>query len=683
MLRGVLRGLYIALFLCFFHVNGQHKLSNKYNLMPWPETIEENNNKIKITKDFSVFITDNSTRVYNASVNFIRRLSDRTGVFFDEGFPTLKNQSATIRIRFENEKKLKLGIDESYKIEVKRSHVDITAKNDIGAIRALQSLIQLVNFDKESFFLQGVTIEDKPRYAWRGLMIDVARHFQPIAVIKRNLEAMASLKMNVFHWHLSDDQGFRLESKVFPKLHQLGSDNQYYTHEQVKDIVRYADKLGIRVVPEIDVPGHASAILTAYPRLGSKKDYSYNIERFAGVFDPTLDPTNPEVYTFLDTLFAEVTMLFPDEYFHIGGDENEGKHWDANKDIQQFMKKNKLETNHDLQTYFNIKLEKILNKYGKKLMGWDEIRTKNMPKTAIIHSWRGVNEGIPKGTLVEAVRNGYQSVLSNDYYIDRMQSVAHHYLFDPIGNESLTKEEEKRVLGGEVTMWSELVTPLTIDSRIWPRTAAIAERFWSSKSVNDVKNMHKRLKVVNAQLEELGLTHLKNREAILRNITKNQNVQSLQVLTKIYEPLKIYTRNKGGTEYKSFSPFTLFADACSVDAEDGLEFNALGKDYIKEPTTLKKEKLVSFFKKWVEGYHQFKNLPINPITKNIANHYEVLYQLSDICINALNNQKITTKEVKELKGYINFLKKPLEDTELVIISTIESLLNKYSKYSKA
>ena len=170
-----------------------------------------------------------------------------------------------------------------------------------------------------------------------------------------------------------------MESKVYPKLNQLGSDGLFYTQEQIKEVVSYASKLGIRVIPEFDVPGHASAILTAYPELSSKKEYSYSIERFSGVFDPTINPTLEFTYTFLKTLFTEMAPLFPDTYFHIGGDENEGKHWNENKNIQSFMVENNLETNHDLQTYFNIKLEKILRKLDKKLMGWDEIMVPNMP----------------------------------------------------------------------------------------------------------------------------------------------------------------------------------------------------------------------------------------------------------------------------------------------------------------
>ncbi|WP_418653207.1 beta-N-acetylhexosaminidase [Tenacibaculum soleae] len=433
-------------------MSSQHKLSKKYNLMPWPQEIKENKNKVIVDGNFTISLSKKESRIYEYATNFIRRVTNRTGVFINEGFPLVKKEKATVKITFKNVSALNSDTDESYTIHVNKSQIEIVANTDIGAIRALETILQLVNFNKNSFYIAGVEIKDSPRFVWRGLMIDVSRHFQLIDVIKRNLRAMASVKLNVFHWHLTDDQGFRVESKVYPKLQEIAADGLYYTQEQIKDVVNYATKLGIRVVPEFDVPGHASAILAAYPQLGSKDNYEYGVERFSGVFDPTLNPSKEVTYLFLETIFREIAPLFPDEYFHIGGDENEGKHWDENIEIQAFKKKHDLKTNHDLQTFFNIRLEKILKKLDKKLMGWDEILTPSLPTTAVIHSWRGKHEGLKQSTLIEAAKKGYQTVLSSGYYIDRMLSVEHHYSVDPIGDAILTKEERKRVLGAEATM---------------------------------------------------------------------------------------------------------------------------------------------------------------------------------------------------------------------------------------
>ncbi|NRB83579.1 MAG: family 20 glycosylhydrolase, partial [Winogradskyella sp.] len=218
----------------------QEKEMGKYNLMPWPQKIKSNSAKFLI--DSSVTISINSEdegRVRNVAVNFLRRLANRTGVFIDKGFP-LSNKTASIEIEFKTVGELNVNTDESYYLNVGTDKVTILANTDIGAIRALETLLQLTNYNENEYYFEGVSIEDSPRFVWRGLMIDVARHFQPVDVIKRNLDAMASVKLNVFHWHLTDDQGFRIESKKHPKLQKLASDGLYYTKEQIKDVVAYA-----------------------------------------------------------------------------------------------------------------------------------------------------------------------------------------------------------------------------------------------------------------------------------------------------------------------------------------------------------------------------------------------------------------------------------------------------------
>ncbi len=662
--------LILASVLCNYTFS-QIQLSETYDLMPWPKNIEEHHSKFIIDNSLTIHISGpNNKRVHLASVKFLRRLSNRTGVFFDTGFP-VTNKDATIKIDYNTVSDLDLHDDESYTLDIESSNISISASNDIGALRALETLLQLVNFDSSGFYFEGVFIEDAPRFVWRGLMIDAARHFMPVEVLKRNLDAMASVKLNVFHWHLTDDQGFRIKSNVYPKLHELGSDGLFYTHEQIKEVISYASNLGIRVVPEIDVPGHASAILTAYPEIGSKTNYPYAIERYAGIFDPTLDPTNEFTYEFLENLIAEIAPLFPGEYFHIGGDENEGKHWDDNENIQEFKRKNNLKSNHDLQTYFNIKLEKILEKHDKKLMGWDEIMTPNMPTTAIIHSWRGENEGIPRGgTLIAAAKLGYQTVLSNGFYIDRMLSVKQHYAVEPIGDVQLTEEERARILGGEATMWSELVTPFTVDSRIWPRTAAIAERLWSSKEVNNIDNMLKRLEVINYNLEELGITHITNRDVILRNISNHHNNAALKTLSNLCEPLKMYTRNLGGTEYKSFSPFMLFADACVADAKEAMAFNKLVTEFKDNPNENNVEYLKNYFKNWSGNYSELSSIIKLPNIKPLALLSEHLSETSEALLLAFENKKISPEDLNSLNMSINVLEQPFLDTELAIVDSL-------------
>src|SRR5262249_32966342 len=245
-----------------------------------------------------------------------------------------------------------LGEEESYSLSVGRSGAELTAATTLGAMRGLETFLQLVRITAQGFAVPAVTIHDQPRFAWRGLMLDSSRHFLPLHVIKRNLDGMAALKLNVFHWHLSDNQGFRVESKRFPKLQEMGSDELYYTQDEIREVVEYAYDRGIRVVPEFDMPGHSTAWFVGYPELASAPG-PYAIERKWGVFDPAMDPTRESTYKFLDVFIGEMAKLFPDEFFHIGGDEVNGKQWDANPKIQQFMHSHGLKDNADLQAYFN------------------------------------------------------------------------------------------------------------------------------------------------------------------------------------------------------------------------------------------------------------------------------------------------------------------------------------------
>lgn len=659
---------------------------NEYQLIPWPKSVTSSSGKFVISSDFAVSITGNpNARIFSYANRFLRRLDNRTGLFFKQGIISKSDISTNrqLTINCLNEGKIDINQDESYTLEISEKSIHINAYTDLGAMHALETLLQLLTVDGTQFIFPSVKIEDNPRFTWRGLMIDTARHFQPIDVIKRNLDAMAALKLNVLHWHLTDDQGWRIEIKSLPQLTKLASDGEFYTQEDIKQIVSYADNRGIMVIPEIDVPGHATAILTAIPEIGSAYNANgeikkYNLERNAGIFNPTLDPSNPKTYSYLELIFNEVCTLFPSKYFHIGGDENEGKDWDANPKIQAFKKQHNLTTNHDLQTYFNMQLLKIIDKKGKKIIGWEEIMTPYMSKEAIIHSWKGPNEGVPTGqSLINAAKSGYKTILSNGFYIDLMQSIKDHYSVEVVNEKSnLSPEEKKRILGGEATMWSELVTPLTIDSRIWPRTIAIAERLWSQSNITDIDFLYKRLPSVSFRLEELGITHLKNKQVILRNICNNQNTTAVEVLSKVCEPLKKYSRNKGGTEYQSYSPLTLFADLCTADAEDAIHFERLTNNYLNNNNLENKEALMTYLDKWIKNDEELIKcsqkaplvIPLLPISKNLKNISIELKKL-------LSETSSINKE--QLDQYLNELdSKNYADVELVISDSIKKIFKK-------
>jgi hexosaminidase len=372
----------------------------------------------------------------------------------------------------------------------------------------------------------------------------------------------------VFHWHLSDDQGFRVESKRFPKLQELGSDGHFYTQQQIHEVIEYARDRGIRVVPEFDMPGHATAWFVGYPELASGPS-PYSIERKWGIFDPAIDPTRDEIYPFLDGLIAEMTSLFPDDYFHIGGDEVNGEQWKASPRIRDFMSTHNMKKTEELQSYFSRRIVPMVTKYGKKVIGWDEILSPDLPAGTVIQSWRG------QKSLAEASRLGFAGILSAPYYLDLMHSAADHYAGDPLEKESasLTDEQKTRILGGESCMWVEYATPASIDMKIWPRNAAIAERLWSPQDVKDVGSMYRRLAVVSRELDLLGIPHEREHHLLLERLAANRPIAPLATLAGVLEQVKDYQREESGRVYTSSTPLNRLVDAIRPESNAAREFS--------------------------------------------------------------------------------------------------------------
>jgi len=544
--------------------------ARQLNLMPMPAALQMQAGQLVIDPAFSVGISGHSDAQLQRTVErFLDDLRRQTGM------PPLDMKitnpaQATLVVHCEHETKAvqELGEDESYSLEISAAGAKLEATTTLGIMRGLQTFLQLVQTTSDGFVAPAITIQDKPRFPWRGLMIDVGRHLIPLDALKRNLDGMAAVKLNVFHWHLSDNQGFRVESKKFPKLTEMGSDGLYYTQDEVRDLIAYAHDRGIRIVPEFDMPGHSTAWFVGYPELASGLG-PYQIERKWGVFDPAMDPTQERTYKFLDAFIGEMAKLFPDQYFHIGGDEVNGKQWDTNPQIQAFMRAHGLKTNQDLQAYFNTRVQKIVSKHGKTMVGWDEILRPDLPKDIVVQSWRG------QDSLAAAARQGYRGILSYGYYLDLMWPASRHYAVDPMsdGAANLTAEEKQRILGGEACMWSEYVSPENIDSRIWPRTAAIAERLWSPQDVTDVNSMYQRLDYVSRWLDWLGLTHNSSYGPMLRRIAGSNDISTLRTFTDVVEPVKDYTREEIATvEATSLSPLNRVVDAARPESDTARHF---------------------------------------------------------------------------------------------------------------
>jgi hexosaminidase len=547
-------------------------------LMPWPSQVTVEPGSLPLDSGFGVVWKGRQEpRLERAVDRFGQQFKELTGViFFSEAERHKDAIVLEINCKGAGEDVQSIKELESYTLRVSSAGVALSAPTPVGVLRSLATLFQLIDIDDSGPFLPVVRIQDEPRFPWRGLLIDVCRHWMPIEVIKRNLDGMAAVKLNVLHWHLSEDQGFRVECKSFPKLHELGSDGLFYTQEQVREIVDYARDRGIRIVPEFDMPGHTTSWFLGYPELSSSPG-PFELGRTWGIQEPCMDPTREETYAFLDTFIGEMAALFPDAYFHIGGDEVNGISWDKNPDIDVFKKQNGMKGNHDLQAYFNRRILAIVQKHGKKMIGWDEIFHPELPRDVVVQSWRGPD------SLAQTAREGYMGILSNGYYLDYILSAAEHYAVDPHSGEAaqLSQEEKERILGGEACMWSEFVTPETIDSRVWPRTAAIAERFWSPQNIVDVEDMYLRLESLDPKLDVFGLKHRSNPPLMLKRLTGEYPVDALKTLAEIVEPVKEYTRPRTRA-YTQMMPLDRLVDAARPESHRGRKFENLVSHFLDD-----------------------------------------------------------------------------------------------------
>ncbi len=651
---------------------------DQMNLLPIPARIQIRTDGFRLTDSFSVrLLGPRPERMTRAVNRMLVRLSNRTGLAFNafRASPPGSSQKAALLMVCKRSGKLEIHEDESYILKVCSRQIELSAETDIGILRGIETLLQLLSVDNNGYYFQGIEIQDIPRFTWRGLLIDSCRHFMPVEVIKRNLEGMSAVKLNVLHWHLTEDQGFRVECKTHPKLHLLGSDGLYYTQEQIKEVITFAADRGIRVMPEFDIPGHSTSWLVGYPELASAPG-PYTIERNFGIFDPCFNPILEKTYLFFDKFFAEMAVLFPDAYIHIGGDEVTGKQWNANPEIQDFMKKNHIPDNHALQTYFNRRILEILTKHGKKMAGWEEIAQPGFPKNIVAQSWRG------EKSLVEAAQKGYQVILSKGYYIDLIQPTDFHYLNDPLPEGlSLKKKQKKLILGGEATMWAELVSPETVDSRIWPRTAAIAERLWSPATIKDIDDMYRRLEIISLHLEDYGVMHKKNQAMMLRRLTRGKCFKSLKILIDVIEPLKEYQRHNSAVGYTYFSPLTRVVDAAFPDARIAREFRKKVGLFLENQTPGIDQELKKWLSLWKNNHPKLKSIiHQSPVLKEIETLSEDLSVIAEIGLKTLNlikNQKKAPKIwIEEKKKILEKVKQPRGDTELMIVASIEKLLEK-------
>ncbi|CAF3043999.1 unnamed protein product [Rotaria socialis] len=553
-------------------------ISTQIKVIPIPQFISTQDAVLKISNDFQIISKQNTVRDLELAIRrYSNYISSLTGLSIENSQKYSSSENKLIidcLLKDADEYSYpKIDEDESYVLNVTRTGTYLGALTLTGILRGLSTFVQLIECSNSSniSYIPIVNITDRPRFPWRGLMLDVSRHWMPASVIERTLNAMELSKLNVLHLHLSDDQGFRVESIQYKLLHD---EKDFFTQKDIRYLVEYARQRRIRIVPEFDIPGHTTSWFVGYPELATDPG-PYQISTNWGVLKSTMDPTKETTYKFLDVFFEEMTKLFPDLYFHIGGDEVEGTHWAQSPTIQKFIFDNKLRNKNGLQAYFNKRVQALLKKYGKIMIGWEEILDEIdenliINSDAVIQSWKS------RQATVNAVKRGFRSILSNGYYLDQLSPSMNHYTVDPIQKHEallLNREQQQRILGGEACMWSEFASQYTVDSRIWPRVSAIAERLWSSPLIINQNFLYERLFRMSHLLEQMktGVTHLSSYMNKLENLLLGQTnktalLHPFVILADASEPLGHGERSQL-TRYTSSVPLTTFADALHSESE--------------------------------------------------------------------------------------------------------------------
>ncbi|WP_293369057.1 family 20 glycosylhydrolase [Phenylobacterium sp.] len=492
---------------------------------------------------------------------------------------------------------------EGYRLEVDAHGVRIDADGPAGALHALATLRQLAGIGTDPAAIPFVRVDDAPRFAWRGVMIDTARHFMSLAALKRQVDTMERVKLDVLHLHLSDNEGFRVESRLYPKL-QAAQHGEFYTQAEIRDLVAYAADRGVRIVPEFDVPAHTAAIASAYPEIAAAGDPADAM----GAFDRALNPASDATYRFLDGLLGEMAGLFPDRNFHIGGDEVNDAAWSHEPTVAAFMTAHNLKSRVEMEAYFHTRIRAMLAHHGKTTVGWDEIAATPIPKDVIVQAWRNSN------AVGLAVTGGHPTIVSSGYYLDQLMPAASHYAVDPVDLQAdgitpdeaaqlqkisplaggaakpleikpmppLSPEQEKLVLGGEMAMWAELVTDEMLDARVWPRAAAIAERLWSPREVRDPDSLVRRLPLIEDELNLDGLQSDANRARMAARLSPDAP-GAVTIFLQTVAPSRYATHNQGlramlaGVRHPPPQRLTALADAAPVDGAEALRFESLAK----------------------------------------------------------------------------------------------------------
>lgn len=541
-------------FLLTFLLCGVFSFAQEVKIIPQPVQVITNKGNFIISPKTSLVVANKQDGTTAAFFN--EYLSD----YYGFKLPIVK-VSKKNSIQFNSYKNSDGIKKEGYTLKSDTNGVVVNGNSATGTFYGMQTLIQLLPVEKSnSLKIASVDVKDEPRFAYRGAMLDVGRHFFPVSFVKKYIDYLALHKLNYFHWHLTEDQGWRIEIKKYPKLTEIGSkrngsivgrypgkgsDNTveegFYTQEEVKEIVKYASDRFITVIPEIEMPGHSSAAIAAYPMLScfpnektaipdnmisekSKQELANGrvklVQETWGVFTDVYAPTE-YTFKFLEDVLDEVMALFPSKYIHVGGDESPKDAWKRSEFCQQLIKEKGLKDEHELQSYFIQRMEKYINKNGRTLIGWDEILEGGLAPNAIVMSWRGESGGIA------AAKENHQVIMTpgSHVYLDHSQtknekevtiggftSLEKIYSYEPIPKE-LNEQQAKYVMGAQGNVWTEyMANPAKVEYMIFPRLSALSEVLWSPKENKSWPSFQMKIETMKKRYDMWGTNYFKGKE---------------------------------------------------------------------------------------------------------------------------------------------------------------------------
>lgn len=553
-----MKKIFIYLLIVFAAVSStdifSQQMENGINIIPKPKNLVVNEGTFRLNAGTKIFY-EKETKQIAEYLNEIIKPSTGFNLMVKEWDKKFNDNSIIISLS----KSDKDFGKEGYNLVVNSNNIMIEADEMNGLFYGVQTLRQLfpveieseIKVDNVEWIIPNVLISDKPEFVWRGLNLDCCRHFMTKEFVKRYIDLLAYHKMNVLHWHLTEDQGWRIEIKKYPLLTEKGAWRSfedgttyggYYTQEDIKEVVNYAESRFITVVPEIEMPGHSTAAIACYPEY-SCTNGPFEVGTLWGIYYDVYCPGNEITFRFLEDVISEIIELFPGKYLHIGGDEVPKDRWKKCSQCQERIKAEGLKDENELQSYFIKRIEKFVNLKGKTIVGWDEILEGGLPPEATVQSWRGM-----KGAI-DAAKQGHDVIVSPtshcyfDYPTD-VTDMQKAYLFDPVPPE-LSTEERKHVLGSEGNMWTEYAPQELVDDRLFPRILALSEVVWTYPDERNYEEFRQRVQMHYKRLDALGVNYgLETKPfEIKKNFDPEQNVFNLQI-TQLQKDIEMNLSSK-------------------------------------------------------------------------------------------------------------------------------------------